>query len=253
MSEACSVTKVGILGGMGPAAGAEFVKLFVDACTKVLSQSKIQISDQAYPEHLLLQSPVADRTTAIRGDSASFHELLEQLVKSISIMQVAGVSAIAIACNTAHAWHPQLKRRFPDIEILHIAREVAKELRKLGVTSVGLLATQGTYDAGVYSAVLEEEGIYCHIPTREERQQLMSGIYEGVKQSNFELAFLRFKNVAEALLCRTGTTTLIGGCTEIPLVLKSDSLSYTFHMIDPAAILAQALVNRAYQIDYSNR
>ncbi|MFZ3117300.1 MAG: aspartate racemase, partial [Variovorax sp.] len=53
---------VGILGGMGPAAGADFVRLFVDACAQHMRAVGEPVRDQAFPEHWLAQVPVPDRT-----------------------------------------------------------------------------------------------------------------------------------------------------------------------------------------------
>ena len=58
---------VGILGGMGPAAGADFVRLFVQACTRHLQGQGLPVHDQAYPEHWLVQLPMPDRTQALRS------------------------------------------------------------------------------------------------------------------------------------------------------------------------------------------
>src|SRR6476469_6739758 len=49
---------VGILGGMGPAAGADFARLFVHACAEHMGKSGVVVSDQAFPEHWLAQVPV---------------------------------------------------------------------------------------------------------------------------------------------------------------------------------------------------
>lgn len=44
---------VGILGGMGPAAGSDFSRLFVNACEAVLVARGEPVTDQACPEHWL--------------------------------------------------------------------------------------------------------------------------------------------------------------------------------------------------------
>ena len=65
------------------------------------------------------------------------------MADALGRLQALGAGAVAIACNTAHAWHAALQARFPQTELLHVAREVASRLQALGVSRVGLLATQG--------------------------------------------------------------------------------------------------------------
>lgn len=158
--------KVGILGGMGPAAGADFLRLFVGACEARLRASGSPVSDQAFPEHWLAQLPVPDRTLALLEDGPS---PFEGMVSGIEGLQSHGVATIAIACNTAHAWHAKLQRSHPDVELLHIVEETAKYLAAQRIDAVCLLATQGTYSLGFYQAALAERGIGCHLPTEPER------------------------------------------------------------------------------------
>ncbi|HEX2012163.1 MAG TPA: amino acid racemase, partial [Roseateles sp.] len=176
---------VGILGGMGPAAGADFVRLFVQACTEQMQRSGRPVNDQAFPEHWLAQVPVPDRSEALREGR---DEPLDAMAEAIARLRGCGARAVAMACNTAHAWHARLQARFPDTELLHVAGEVAARLRAAGVREVGLMATLGTYRTGLYDEALAAAGIACHLPLERERATLMRGIYEGVKTGDLVLA-----------------------------------------------------------------
>ena len=66
-----STNVVGILGGMGPAAGADFARLFVDSCTDVMRAMDVAVTDQAYPEHWLAQVPKCPSPTAPRRCSSA--------------------------------------------------------------------------------------------------------------------------------------------------------------------------------------
>lgn len=236
---------VGILGGMGPAAGADFVRLFVQACTELMLQLGLPVTDQAYPEHWLAQVPVPDRSAALRADPALPQRPLEAMRQVAARLGALGVRTVAIACNTAHAWHASLQESFPDIEVIHGVREVAQALARDGVREAGLLATQGSYASGIYQRALDEAGVRCHLPGIAEQAQLMEGIYSGVKAGDLALARQRFEAVASALTRRHGTQTLIMGCTEIPLALKAaDGLA----LVDPARLIARALAARAYGV-----
>lgn len=237
---------VGILGGMGPAAGADFVRLFVQACIDRMRQHGQVVSDQAFPEHWLVQVPVPDRTQALITTSEGSDAAFDVMANAIGRMEGVGAQAVAIACNTAHAWHDALQTRFPRTELLHVAREVTARLQLLGVTEVCLLATQGTYRTRMYEIALAHADITCHLPLHAERETLMRGIYEGVKTGDMALAQHCFVEVAQKMMARHGNQVLIMGCTEIPMALPSAPQAAQWMLVNSAQVLAMALANRAY-------
>ncbi len=237
---------VGILGGMGPAAGADFVRLFVQACTQHMQCSGQAVIDQSFPEHWLAQVPVPDRSHALEDVHSGAHQPLEPMLQALGRLAALGVRSVAIACNTAHAWHAPLQARFPQIEVLHMAREVAIHLAAQGVREAVLMATQGTYRAGVYEKALQDAGVHCHTPTLAERARIMHGIYNGVKAGQMPLAAQCFSDVAISLLQRHGDVPLVLGCTEIPLGLQGVPSLANYRLVDAAQVLAEALAMRAY-------
>ncbi len=233
---------VGILGGMGPAAGADFVRLFVHSCAEHLRGAGMAVSDQNFPEHWLAQVPMPDRTQALLDARSGAHQPLEPMLQALGRLAALGARSVAIACNTAHAWHAHLQERFPQIELLHMAQEVALHLRAQGLDTVSLMATEGTYRTGLYEAALKARGIACHLPTATQREQITRGIFEGVKAGNMALAAHCFGEVALAL----PDQPIIMGCTEIPLGLQGLGAARHLKLIDPAQVLAASLARRAY-------
>jgi len=236
---------VGILGGMGPAAGADFLRLFVDACAARLQHDGHTVNDQAFPEHWLAQLPIPDRTHALQDTSPGTHQPLEPMLQAVGRLAALGVRHLAIACNTAHAWHTAIQERFPRIDVLHIAQEVALVLSAGGTVRAGLLATEGTYSSGIYQKALADTGLVCHIPLEAERSALMHGIYKGVKAGDLKLANRQFQEVASALIDRHALDVLVLGCTEIPLALRELEKHPQVQLIDPTQVLAQALADKA--------
>lgn len=235
---------VGILGGMGPAAGVDFVRLFLAACEKHLREAGMPIVDQAFPEHWLVQVPVVDRSRALLEDDAP--QPLEGMERALAQLAAVGARTIAIACNTAHAWHGALQRGRDDVELLHIARETAICLRERGADAAVLLATQGTYRMGLYQAAFGDCRIRCVLPRPEEQQALMEGIYAGVKAGRLDIARERFGSVGRVLHRRHGGLPIVMACTEIPLALPFVDEARGWTLVDPANVLAQALAHRAY-------
>lgn len=236
---------VGILGGMGPAAGADFVRLFVQACADHLRASGAPVTDQGYPEHWLAQLPIPDRSAALLApDSAQ--DPLAMMSQGLGKLQALGAVAVAVACNTAHAWHERLQQAYPQLQLLHIARVVAEGLQQQGQQACMLLATQGTYRIGLYDQALAACGITVYLPEEDERELLMRGIYQGVKADRMDQARADFAAVAQAMRTRHGDVPLIMGCTEIPLALPGAASVQGLPLIDPSWELARALARVAY-------
>jgi aspartate racemase len=234
---------------MGPAAGADFLRLFVHACADCLRERDLPVSDQVFPEHWLAQVPIPDRTEALQCAGAGRDAPLAPMARAIGQLESLGARAVAMACNTAHAWHGELQARFPRLELLHAPREVAARLRLLGRAEAALMATQGTYRIGLYESALAEAGIACHLPAEAEREMLMRGIYDGVKTGDLDAARSVFVEVARRLIDRHGDVALVMGCTEIPLPLVTAPQARAWTLVNSTQVLARALADRAYAPD----
>ena len=235
---------VGILAGMGPAAGVDFARLFVAACEDWLRGHGHAVCDQAYPAHWMAQLPIADRTRALTDGAAP--QPLDAMAQGLAQLAGLGARAVAMPCNTAHAWHAALQQRVPQVELLHMPRETAAALRARSLTRVALLATEGSYRIGLYEQAFAAEGIGCVLPDAQARHWLMQGIYDGVKAGDLALAQQRFVAVGEQLRSQHGDIALAMACTEIPLALPQARAAQGWTLIDPADILARALARRAY-------
>lgn len=235
---------VGILAGMGPAAGVDFARLFVAACEDWLRSHGHAVCDQAYPAHWMAQLPIPDRTRALTDGAAP--QPLEAMAQGLAQLAGLGARAVAMPCNTAHAWHAALQERVPQVELLHMPRETAAALRAQGQERVALLATEGSYRIGLYEQAFAAQGIACVLPDAKARQWLMQGIYDGVKAGDMALAQQRFVAVGQALRAQHGGIALAMACTEIPLALPQAPEAQGWTLIDPTAILARALARRAY-------
>jgi len=235
---------VGILAGMGPAAGADFARLFVLACEDWLRTHGHAVVDQAYPAHWMAQLPIADRTRALADPQAP--QPLAAMAQGLAQLAGLGAHAVAMPCNTAHAWHAALQRQVPQVELLHMPQETAAELRRRGLDRVALLATEGSYRIGLYEQAFAAQGIACVLPCEAARRWLMEGIYDGVKAGDLPLAQQRFVQAGTQLRAQHGDIPLAMACTEIPLALPQAPEAQGWTLVDPTAILATSLARRAY-------
>ena len=98
-TEATTAT-VGILAGMGPAAGVDFARLFLQSCDACLLERGQPINDQAYPEHWLAQVPIVDRTRALNDPEAP--QPLEAMRRTLGRLADLGAQAVAISLSLIH-------------------------------------------------------------------------------------------------------------------------------------------------------
>jgi aspartate racemase len=204
--------RLGILGGMGPAASAEFI-------TRLIQQTPAT-KDQEHIPFVLWNNPqIPDRSTSMRnGDDKP----LPYLVEGIKALKHSGCDLIVIPCNTAHFWFHELSRL--NVKIIHIVDSVADALRDANVTNstIGVMGTQATVEFGLYQYMLNRSGWNCITPTKEEMDTLVQPAINLIKGGNIEQAQPMLMSVARSLIGR-GAKAVVLGCTEIPLAIKITS------------------------------
>lgn len=200
---------LGVLGGMGPMAGAAFA-LRLAALTPV---SK----DQEHIPTLLLNDPrVPDRSSA---RVAGGEDPLPYMRAGIEFLNASGAGLIAIPCNTAHLWYDELADA-ANCPVLHIIEAVVEDLRRQGVTQnrIGLMGTAATLALGLYQRTLEQQGYECLLPYEDEVDSLcMASIY-AVKANRLDQALGPAMECVRRLQAR-GANAVVLGCTELPLAI----------------------------------
>ena len=160
------------------------------------------------------------------------------------MLREAGATVIAIPCNTAHAFVPRITDHV-GLPIVHMIGEVARHLAGLSprVHTAGLLATTGTVRAGLYQDWLDRFGIRLVLPDGTSQDREVMAAIRAVKAGARDDMTTTLLARAAQRLTEQGAQAVIAGCTEIPLGLPEDAVGVP--LIDPALILARALVHRA--------
>jgi len=217
---------LGVLGGMGPAATIDFM-------AKIVRNTPAERDQDHIPMVVRVATDIPDRTAAIVGDGES---PLPALRKALHDLESARVSVIALPCNTAHFWYDELQAQTA-IPILHIIEAVADTL-PAGTESVGVLATSGTVNAGIYQKTMAKRGIRCGFPSAEGQQDVMLAV-QLMKAGDLGSARMIFMRRTEELY-QAGHDAIIMACTEIPIALADVAL--TPKLIDPTEALAKVAV-----------
>jgi len=225
---------LGVLGGMGPLAAVDFQYQLLRAVNSASDQQQIPMVVWNVPQ-------IPDRQKALAGQGPS---PLPQLIDGIARLNRVGASHIVIACNTAHHWFEALQAasRAP---LLHIADAAAEAAAALAPASVGLIATQGTLDAGWFQRRFAQRGIETLLPTAAEiADYFVPGCY-AVKRGDIAAGGALLARQAQGLLDR-GAERLVLACTEVPLALRAISWQPPGAAIDPAEAMA-AVCARLWQ------
>ena len=162
------------------------------------------------------------------------------------MLEQAKADFIIIPCNTAHFFYDELKERLK-IPIVHMIKEVARKIHKEfpTVRKAGLLSTQGTIKAGLYQKELKAFGIEVIKPDERVQDMVTEAIFgtEGIKCGCLEGKSRKLIYNAINNLINNGAELIIGGCTEIPLVVDLKTVALPF--INSNQVLAESAVNIA--------
>jgi len=202
---------LGVLGGMGPLASAQFMVRLT-----LLTPAE---RDQDHIPTVLWSDPrVPDRTL---GRLSGGEDPLPWLLRGIDGLERAGCRAIAIPCNTAHGWYDAM-REAAGVPILHIVDAAAAELRRLGIIGgrIGIMGTQATLAMRLYQDRLGAQGWDCIVPNPEEMGRGVSPAIALVKANRVAEAYGPLAEVVRSLAAR-GAASVVLGCTEIPLGMQA--------------------------------
>lgn len=202
---------LGVLGGMGPLASAQFMLRLT-----LLTPAE---RDQDHVPAVLWSDPrVPDRAAAWSGTGP---DALPVLVRGLRGLAAAGCGAVAVPCNTAHGWIDGM-RAATDLPILHIVEAAASDLRRQAVPKgrVAVVGTAATLAMRLYQDRLAAAGWPCTEPTDEEMARLVLPAIAAVKANRVSDAYAPLAEAVRALRTR-GAQAVVLGCTEIPLGLQA--------------------------------
>ena len=235
--------KLGLIGGLGPAAT-------VDLYDKIVKATPAK-NDQEHFKVVIEQNPqIDDRTACLLNGGPDPTIAMYNCAKRL---QKDGCDYIIIPCNTAHAFLPRLLRHL-DVPFIDMQQTMLDEIQaKFGKDSrVGLMATSGTVATGIYGKKAAKMDMKMFTPDEEHQKRVMSAIYgpKGAK-AGFTTGecYDDLYSAAEYLVKTYDCNVLILGCTELPLIFhETDDFEVagkSVAIVDPTATLARKCVQIA--------
>ena len=232
--------KVGIIGGLGPAATVDLYDKITKATPAKTDQEHIRVVVEQNPQ-------IPDRTACLLGDGEDPTLAMFDCARRL---ENDGCDAIVIPCNTAHAFVPFLECGL-HTPIINMQEATMEEIKaKLGDKArIGLLATTGTVRSGLYGQRAQALDMPLFVPDEAHQAKVMNAIYgEKGAKAGFTDGECKtdLMSAAEYLVKTYDCNCLILGCTELPLILsESDAFECagkTVMMIDPTSALARKIV-----------
>lgn len=231
--------KVGVVGGVGPAATVDFLRKIVLNTPAARDQDHVKLLVEHNPQ-------IPDRTEHLIADGA---DPTVSLYATCKKLEEGAADLIAIPCNTAHAFVDRIAP-YLGIPIVNMLTETVRYVREAYPTlrHVGVLATSGTIESGVYRDALAAQGLTQVAPSGALQSRVMAAIYgeRGVK-AGFTEGQCR-DDIAAAMegLIDVGVEVVVLGCTELPLLLPEavyvGRRGERVRLVDPTDVLARRCV-----------
>ena len=215
---------IGVIGGMGPAATADFMSRLVAGAAAA--------RDSDHPRVLVDSNPyVPDRNAAIAGTGPSPGPVLAGMAANLLAQ---GAEVLAMPCNAAHGWADDVRAVagdcFVDIIDTAIAAAMQYNPRRIGLIAIGATLDDRLYDRAPVPAIAADRLVVQMLVNR-------------IKAGDTGAAIATAMAAIAAGLVADGADVIIAACTEVPLVLAASTV--TVPLIDATAVLATATLAAA--------
>ena len=236
---------LGVLGGMGPLASAEFLDTLYR-----FWQGRLE---QEAPVVLLYSDPrVADRTsTFLADDREAERRMLAELEANLRRLCQPGITQLVICCITIHHLFDRLPAdlRHRTRSLVEVALEAVARRRKPHL----MVCTRGTYRLQIFQRHPLWEGVaeWIRFPDDGDQERIHRAIYQLKKNHETSGLVTLLRDLAE----RYGVGSLIAGCTEVHLAARhfplsaspspgTDAAAADIELLDPLTIIAQQWMER---------
>ncbi len=204
---------LGVLGGMGPAATADFLK--------VLAENAPAHTDQEHPRMIVYSNTITpDRTTFLLGKGP---DPTNDIRDGLNTLIGWGADMLCATCNTAHYFIDiyRAEKELP-VKFVHIIEETIKRSKELSPEGAWLTATLGTMRTGLYQKYAAKYDYQFRIPS-EQDQIAIHDVTDMVKGGENIQAGEKFGDIVRHLW-EIEELPVVGACTEIPIAYQNSGL-----------------------------
>lgn len=224
---------IGIIGGMGPQASAEFYRILIDQARHGYGAE----NNDEYPEIVIDSVPAPD----FLGDTDKMEEAAQMLEIRVRRLAAFGATTITMACNTACVLADRLQQQ-TDVPFISVVDEVVKEVSR-NTHRVLLLASPTSLRLGLYQLALARYGLPYIVPLQKDYQEIeyiirgvLAGEDRGMLMRKLVKLVMRYRE-------KENVGGIVLGCTELPLVFPSN---YDLPVYNSLYILANTILKQYY-------
>jgi aspartate racemase len=229
------MTIVGIVGGLGPESTIDYYRRII---------AEWQRHEPGSSPPIVIDS--LDVQMGLRLVASDHAALTDYLLDSIRRLAGAGVDFVAISANTGHIVFDELETRSP-VPLLSIVEVCAAEASRRDLRRLGLLGTRFTMEAPFYPAVFARHDMEVFPPSDSERPWIHERYVEELLRGDFrDDTRSRFVDIVAHLRDRHQVDAIVLAGTELPLLLKSDTIA-GLPVLDTTALHVEAIVKRLRQ------
>ena len=225
---------IGILGGMSSQATAEYYRLINTGINNMCG-------GWSAAELLLYSVNFANIEAFVRGDR--WDDAANYLISKACQLEQGGADFIVMVSNTMHRVAPQIEAAI-QVPLIHIVDVAAEEIKKHGITKVGVLGTKPVMEADFYRNRFCQHRIEAIAPNSQQCQMIDMIIFD-------ELVFGTLKDESRKIyvdimreLAQQGAQAIVLGCTEIEMLVKPEDFP-ELPLFDTTALHCQKAVSLA--------
>lgn len=224
---------LGVVGGLGPLASAEFLK--------TVYECGIGANEQDAPVVLMYSDPTfPDRTDSFLAGESEL--LLARLTRALQFLSDGGASRFVICCMTIHHLLPSLPA--------HLSARVVSMLDVIFSNLKPperhlLICSNGTRRLELFQShpQWEKHKSQIVLPDDDDQNKIHRELIYPIKKNP---DFRRLKLLLESLLQRYEVDSFIAGCSEIHILAKqvfNSDPTPDYRCLDPLMIIAKSVVH----------
>jgi aspartate racemase len=218
---------VGIIGGMGPEATVDLMRRIVAKTPARGDEDHLHLIVESNPR---IPSRIAHLIDGTGPDPTS------ELIRIAGNLERAGADALAIPCNTAHAYADSIRRSVSIPLIDMVALSVA-EIVESRPARVGLLASTAVHATALYAKALSAHGIDTILPAQQRQvMELIQTVKRGDSGLQPQAALGR---IAGDMALEVDVVLI--ACSELSVIAAGISVPF----VDSLDVLAQAIIKFA--------
>ncbi|WP_088709613.1 aspartate/glutamate racemase family protein, partial [Noviherbaspirillum denitrificans] len=195
---------IGLLGGMSWESTVPYYRIINETVKEKLGG--------LHSAKLFLHSVDFDEIAQLQR-AGEWDEAASRLARAARSLRLAGADFLVICTNTMHIVADAIAAQ-ADMPVFHIVDPTGQEIRRSGLTKVGLIGTRFTMEKDFYKdRMRERHSIECVVPDEADLDVIHSVIFEelcrGVVREESRQAY-------RAVICRLaerGAQGIIFGCT----------------------------------------